>query len=47
MGLSKSQRIYGIQNDIAWLSYWDRLKLIRPLLFGKATNENGKRITLK
>jgi hypothetical protein len=46
MGLTKSQRIGGIKSDISWLSYRDRIKLIPALLFGKATDVNGKRITL-
>lgn len=44
MGQTKSQFVSGICNQVAWLSWRDRLTILRAILTAYATDENGKRI---
>lgn len=44
MGQTRQQYVRGIQNQVAWLRWRDRLRVAWALLVLRATDEAGNRI---
>lgn len=44
MGATKEQKVAHICSQVAWLGWRDRVRVLRALVFSKATDEQGRRI---
>ena len=44
MGQTREQRVGGIKHEVAWLTWRERLSVLRALLTSHATDEHGKRV---